>query len=233
MKINTPIILTATLLTFMVGAGAASGWIGYSMGHEALKGVTQPDVSPTKKLTQTGNSDGTDPQEITIILNEADLIKQAEVVINGNGNSAPPEAQPETDADAEAQVPDDDPQAQLVNHSPDFEPIQSNDQGISLVVANATEADGNYLLDVSLRNDSAANVRFLYSFLDIRDQQGRSLSAMTDGLPGDLPATGEWYSGTVRIPVAMLENTDQISLTLTDYPEQRLQLSLADIPVLR
>ncbi|MGB0560620.1 MAG: hypothetical protein ACPGVO_02300 [Spirulinaceae cyanobacterium] len=228
MKINPPLALTGTLLVFMVGAGTLSGWLGYRMGYEALKGVTQPDVSPTKQLTQNDSSTTTAGQEVQMILDEQDLIQQAKELIKGGSQAAPP-PEPEA-ADVEAAIP---PEAQLVNDPGEFSPIQGNDRGITLAVVNATEDNGDYLLDVSLRNDSGENVQFLYSFLDVRNDQGRPISAITDGLPGELPANGEWFSGTVRIPTPLLEDTQQLSLTLTDYPDQRLQLSLADIPVQR
>ncbi|MEM8638897.1 MAG: hypothetical protein AAGG51_08805 [Cyanobacteria bacterium P01_G01_bin.54] len=236
MKINPPLVLTGTLLVFMVGAGTLSGWLGYRMGYEALKGVTQPDVSPAKKLTQSDDATTTTGQDGQIILNEQELIQQAEAIIKGNVQPAPPPEPQEADVEAVLPpevLPEVPPEAQLVNDLEDFNPIQGNDRGVTLAVVNATENDGDYLLDVSLKNDGSENVRFLYSFLDIRNDQGQPISALTDGLPGELPATGEWFSGTVRIPATLLEDTQQLSLTLTDYPDQRLELSLADIPVQR
>jgi hypothetical protein len=35
----------------------------------------------------------------------------------------------------------------------------------------------------------------------------------------------------VTIPTALLENAKELSLTLTDYPAQKLQLQIAGIPV--
>ena len=110
-------------------------------------------------------------------------------------------------------------------------PIKGKDQGVTLEVVKINQQGGSLLLDVNLRNDSRKAVRFLYSFLDVRDDQGRALSAITDGLPGELPANGENFSGTVRIPTALLNDAKQISLTLTDYPDQKLQLKISKIPV--
>jgi len=52
-------------------------------------------------------------------------------------------------------------------------------------------------------------------------------------LPGELPPDGQEYSGTVSIPAALIENAQKLSLTLTDYPDQRLQLKMSEIPVAR
>lgn len=89
------------------------------------------------------------------------------------------------------------------------------------------------MLNVRLKNEGGDAVRFLYSFLNVTDNQGRALSAITDGLPGELPATGEEFSGTVSIPSALLEDAKTLSLTLTDYPDQKLQLKMSEIPIAR
>lgn len=230
MKISTPILLTATLLLFMAGAGGASGWIGYRMGYEALKGVSQPDVSPSQKLTQQ-RPDGTSPEtEVQIILNEQDLIEQAEKIIQGQTPAPPQAAANEAETEATEAAAE---EADLVSDRADFQTLQTRDRGVSLSVVDAREEGNDYVLEVSLKNEEAEEVQFLYSFLEVRDQEGRPLSAITEGLPGELPATGEWFSGTVRIPVELLENTEQLSLSLTDYPDQQLQLSLAEIPLVR
>jgi hypothetical protein len=110
-------------------------------------------------------------------------------------------------------------------------PVQSKDQNVSLQVKNIKLQDGAIVLDVNLKNDGQKAVRFLYSFLDVRDDQGSLLSAITDGLPGELPANGEAYEGKIRIPTALLSSSKTISLSLTDYPDQKLQLKLENLPV--
>jgi hypothetical protein len=84
-----------------------------------------------------------------------------------------------------------------------------------------------------MKNDGSNPVRFLYSFLNVTDDQGRALSAITEGLPGELPANSQEFTGTVSIPTALLEDAKKLSLTLTDYPDQKLQLKMAEIPVNR
>jgi hypothetical protein len=37
----------------------------------------------------------------------------------------------------------------------------------------------------------------------------------------------------VSIPSALLEDAKQLSLTLTDYPDQKLQLKMSGIPVVQ
>jgi hypothetical protein len=71
----------------------------------------------------------------------------------------------------------------------------------------------------------------LYSFLDVTDDKGRTLSAITEGLPAELTATGTTATGTISIPTSLLDDVKNVSLSLTDYPAQKLKLQVADIPV--
>lgn len=232
MKLNSTVALTFVLLVAMIGAGAVSGVWSYMMGYEALKGVTQPDTSPTKKLT---GKESSDPQELSL-LQEAEIIKNVkEYIRNQEQGENKAESQNtqsfiESEENPENQVQE---VAAVSSSEPTNWPLQAEDRGITLEVLNTSKADGSLLLEVNLTNDGDRAVRFLYSFLDIKDEQGRSLSATADGLPGELPATGERFSGEIKIPIALLEDSEQLSLSLTDYPDQRLQLSLPKIPVER
>lgn len=231
MKIQPTIILTIVLLLLMAGAGTASGWFAYVLGDVALKGVSQPDVSPSKKLTnpnpETLDPDANPETELSILLDEAELIKAAEKIIKGqNQVPEPPTPEPEASPEPEAE-------AENTSTDPNFEPITGADQGITLAITSAAQQDGTLLLEVNLKNESSAAVQFLYSFLEIRDQRGRSLSAITDGLPGELPANGQTFNGTIRIPRALLDESETLTLTLTDYPDQNLQLTVSAIPVIR
>lgn len=232
MKLNSTVALTFVLLVAMLGAGAVSGVWSYMMGYEALKGVTQPDTSPAKKLT---GKESSDPQELSL-LKEADIIKNVKAYIRDQEQGGNKAEEQNTQSFIE---PEDNPENQVQevaavspSDAPRW-PLEAEDGGITLEVLNASEADGSLLLEVNLTNSGDRAVRFLYSFLDIKDEQGRSLSATTNGLPGELPATGERFSGEIKIPISLIEDTEQLSLSLTDYPDQRLQLSLPKIPVVR
>ena len=86
-------------------------------------------------------------------------------------------------------------------------------------------------MKVNFKNEGDKTVRFLSSFLDVTDDRGRALSANTEGLPWELPPNGKIFSGTVSISSALLDDVKKISMTLTDYPEQKLRLQMSDIPV--
>ncbi len=86
MKLNSTVALTLILLAMMLGAGFVSAMWGFTVGHEALKGVTQPDVRPTKKLA--GNQQTYPGQEGVPILREEDiLVNVNEYIKNKNKES--------------------------------------------------------------------------------------------------------------------------------------------------
>jgi hypothetical protein len=110
-------------------------------------------------------------------------------------------------------------------------PLNSRDGGVTLEVSAASQRSNSMLLDVSMKNEGSQPVRFLYSFLNVTDDRGRALSASAEDLPAELPPNGQVFYGTVSIPTALLENAKEVSLTLTDYPGQKLQLQISGIPV--
>jgi hypothetical protein len=238
MKLNSTVALTLVLLAMMLGAGFVSAMWGFTIGHEALKGVTQPDVRPTKKLAD--NQQTYSGKEGIPMLREQDILNSVNEYINDKAkeskadnaakkdeqanNSSQSENKPSPDA---LSTPD-----PLTSKSSDLNlPVKSQDRGVTLEVRSANKQGGSLLLNVSLKNEGGSAVRFLYSFLNVTDDQGRALSAITEGLPGELPPNGQEFSGTVSIPTALLEDAKNLSLTLTDYPDQKLQLKMAEIPV--
>jgi hypothetical protein len=235
MKLKSTILLTFGLFLTMLGAGFASGWYSYKVGAEALEGVSQPDVNPTRKIT--GNQEKSDnPQEFTPI-NEKDIIKKTETYIKENSKTKPNiSASPATEDQGKKENTDsflkDDHQSPETASEAKF-PLTVQDQGVTLEVVKTETQGSSLVLEINLKNDSAQAVEFLYSFLEVKDNQGNSLIAITDGLPDILPANGEKFSGTVKVPTASVAQGGEISLSLTDYPEQKLQLSLSKIPVTR
>lgn len=233
MKFNSTVALTLILLAMMLGAGFVSAMWGFTLGHEALKGVTQPDTRPTKKLAET--------QQVSLgkegvkILREEDILVNVNDYIKGKGkdSKSDSEEKKETPANRPEQKPTPEASATQASLTTTTLPVKSQDQGVTLEVNSTSQSGGSFLLNVSLKNNSRSPVRFLYSFLNVTDDQGRALSAITEGLPGELPANGEAFTGTVSIPVALLEDAKKLSLSLTDYPDQKLQLKMSEIPVSR
>lgn len=84
-RINPTLGLTLILLSMMIGAGVVSGSWGYTLGREALRGVTQPETRPG----HVGVSDGESaPQSGLAILNEEELINNAKSRMAGNTPTA-------------------------------------------------------------------------------------------------------------------------------------------------
>ena len=243
MKLNSTVALTLILLAMMLGAGFVSAMWGFTLGHEALKGVTQPDVRPIKDTAEKQKASS--GKEGLAILREEDILTKVNEHINSskdakpenknkdskdeqanNNNQSEPSNQPSPEASTT--------QATLASTNSAFNlPIKSEDRGVVLEIRSASQQGGSLLLNVSMKNQGADAVRFLYSFLNVTDEQGRALSAITEGLPGELPPDGQEYNGTVSIPSALIENAQKLSLTLTDYPDQKLQLKMSEIPVAR
>ena len=248
MKLNSTVALTLILLAMMLGAGFVSSMWGFTLGHEALKGVTQPDVRPVKDVADTQKA--SPGKEGLAILREADILTKVNEYISNTSKGAKPENKSkdsktenkdEPAKNTDPSDPDNQPspepsatEASFTNANPNLKlPIKSEDRGVMLEIRSATQQGGSLLLNVTLKNQGANAVRFLYSFLNVTDEQGRALSAITEGLPGELPPDGQEYSGTVSIPSALIEKAQKLSLTLTDYPDQRLQLKMSEIPVVR
>ncbi|MDB9452646.1 hypothetical protein VB638_12655 [Dolichospermum sp. UHCC 0684] len=227
MKINTTVLLTLILLTLMLGAGSASGFLGFTLGSMALKGVTTPDGRPATKFN---SSKANNPQqESEAFLKEEDILKVVKSRISDKKKGNKP------DKSEEEEIKITQPQPQEKSAAPETSqpgfPITAESEGVTMSVKSIRYSGGDLLLKVNMQNKGGDSVRFLYSFLDITDDKGRTLSAITEGLPAELPAKGAEFKGTISIPTALLDDVKQISLSLTDYPAQKLKLQLSDIPV--
>jgi len=241
MKLNSTVALTLLLLVMMLGAGFVSAMWGFTLGHEALKGVTQPDVRPTKKLS--GNQQTVAGKEGVELLQERDILINVDAYVkeqreksqsDSQDNQASNSSQSQADEEKSLANQVASTQVSFTTTSPALNlPVKSQDQGVTLEVRSASQQGGSLLLNVSIKNEGRDDVRFLYSFLNVTDDRGRALSAITEGLPGELPANGQEFSGTVSIPAVLLDNSQKLSLKLTDYPDQKLLLQASEIPVVR
>jgi hypothetical protein len=229
---NSALTLTLLLLATLLGSGAVSAFVGFKVGSDALKGVnSQPDTNPTKKIAnkQKESLDPTDfvPLDEKKILNQvydrthASNKEKTEKDKDKNQDKNKDKNKPKKEASQPQQK-----KATNVNF-----PIEVEDSGVSFAILKSSQQGGSLVLDVKLSNKSKAPVRFLYSFLEVTDTQGRPLSAIAEGLPGELPASGENFTGTIKIPLELLDEERKISLNLTDYPAQKLKLNISDIPV--
>lgn len=109
--------------------------------------------------------------------------------------------------------------------------FKSYDSGVTLTINSMRSQEDTLIMDMSLKNESSHSVKFLYSFVDVTDNQGRLITARIEGLPNVLPANSEPFSGTIIIPTTALGDAEKISISLVDYPEQRIKLNISGIPL--
>ncbi|NEQ75995.1 MAG: hypothetical protein F6K23_24950 [Okeania sp. SIO2C9] len=220
---NSSIVLTLSLLSLMFGAGLGSASWGFKLGREALKGITQPDTRPTNNLAGARNN--SNRQEGLVFLEEEKVIASVKNIIR-NGGVIEEKTTKKDSQNKQAKV-----QSSQENQSQQSFPIVSSDAGVALEVNDVRRWGNSLVLDVNLKNEGDRAVRFLYSFLNVTDDEGRSLSASTEDLPGELPPNGRRYYGIITIPVALLDNAKELSLELTDYPDQKLDLKMSKIKI--
>lgn len=220
MKLNSTVALTLVLLVSMVVAGLVSASWGSSLGREALKGITQPDTRPANN--KASNQAGSARREELAVLPESDIITNVKVRMNG-GIAKDLKASPASIA--KVPTTNDSAKNQL--------PMTTTSQDVVLEVRSVRQQGETLVLAVSLRNGGKQPIRFVYDALTVTDEQGRTLKANTEGLPVELPASSSAFPGTVSIPDSLLDGVQNVSLSLTDYPDKRLQLQLSNIPLIR
>ena len=213
----------------MLGAGSVSAFLGFEMGSSALKGVTTPDGRPSSKFpsSRTNNS-----QQLGVaLLKEDEILKIVKARVEGKTKAAKSDMLEDTSSSGQKpkEIP---PKVVAEKLAPGF-PITSESEGVTFAVQSVRYSGGDLLMRVNMQNKGSDSVRFLYSFLDVSDEKGRTLSASTEGLPTELPADSPEVSGTVIIPTVLLNDVKKISLSLTDYPAQKLKLEVLDVPVER
>jgi hypothetical protein len=79
MQISHPLKLGLLLSIPMFLAGIGSGIVAYQLGYASLKGVSQPDINPSKKFTNDRTSYARN-QEFTPVPEE-EVIKKVKVYI--------------------------------------------------------------------------------------------------------------------------------------------------------
>jgi hypothetical protein len=209
----------------MFGAGLFSSSWGYKLGREALKEISQPDMRPSHLTGKKGNGERKDSLQM---LKEDDILKSVKQRMEGKGDETTLQA-------ASTPKPETQPQPE-VTETPSPQsvfPIVSRDGGITLQVTSASRKGSSLQLKVSLKNEGEQSVRFLYSFLNVTDDKGRALSASVDELPGQVPPDNTVYTGVVTIPTVLLDNASELAMSLTDYPDQNLQLQMSGIPIVK
>lgn len=85
MRINSTVALTLVLLTLMIGAGVTSASVGYQLGRDALKGITQPDARPLNKLSDSQGKPVR--REGLTFLKESEILSNVKAQMQGGGEA--------------------------------------------------------------------------------------------------------------------------------------------------
>ncbi len=228
-----------------------SGCLGYLFGQRALSGVSSPVPEASNASSYRGVRD---PRTVPL-LNEAEVIAAVEASLRPPPTPTPlftptpvPVARPTPTptrrlspelAAASSPLPRPSPPSPQLRRplppptlTPPPPPQQVAASGqVAMQVLSVYREGGEVVLNVAMQNNSAETVRFLYSFLNVTDDSGRSINALAQGLPGELPPNSQVFQGTVRIPADSLAGSRFLSLSLADYPSRRYRVEVSGIPV--
>ncbi|MEN9201963.1 MAG: hypothetical protein Q6K80_09170 [Thermostichus sp. DG_1_6_bins_120] len=251
---------TATLagLLFWLSAflftAVLSACLGYLFGQRALSGVSSPVAGSGNA---TAPNQARDPRRVPLV-NEAQVIAEAEARLKPAPTPTPlvavtpPPTPPSTPTPTStpslspelAVAPTPLPTPIATTPTPTLAPISTPvvptpppkqtiaaSGQVAMQVLSARREGGQVVLNVAMQNNSAETVRFLYSFMNITDDQGRAIHALTQGLPGELPPNSQVFQGTIRIPASSLAGSRSLSVSLADYPSRRHRLGVSGIPV--
>jgi hypothetical protein len=209
-KKDRALLMTSILLVLMLGAGLFSGIIGFTLGHAALKGVTQPDIRPSNKSISQQNLKTRGLE----VIGEQQMLAQARDLMG-----LPKQGEE-----------DKSPQFSTADKPTLVFPIEGKDQGIILIIKSAQPEGNNIKLDASLRNQGSQAAKLEPGVLTLRDDRDQSLNASITGLPNNLAANGKDVNIKILIPKGEIGISKTVSLSLTDA-DRKLQLEMSDIPV--
>jgi hypothetical protein len=205
-KRDRALLLTSVLLMLMLAAGLFSGIIGFTMGHAALKGVTQPDIRRSNK----GTTENTKTRGLEV-LPEKQLIADAQDIMG-------------VDRKIEAAKFKTDEKAALVF------PIENKDQGITMIIKSAKLEGANLKLDVALSNQGSQPIKFNQGVLTIVGDKEQNIPFSVAGIPPSLAANGKEASVKVLIAKTAIPTGSNLTLRLTDT-DRKLQIEAKDVPV--
>jgi hypothetical protein len=225
-KNDRTLLLTSILLFFMLAAGIMSGVLGFVSGHEALKGVTQPDIRPNNN--KGGSQQNTNTKGLELIQEQeilASVKKQMGIDEPLKDAKQAKDAKKQA-AEFEKAVKNDPktglPIAKL--------PIVKQDQGITMTVKSIVPNGNSLRLELTLSNHGSQPVNFGQGTISVTTDRAQNINATTAGLPSSLAANGRDVKVFLNIPKNLLDKVKSVSLQLTDV-DKKLQLEAAGIPV--
>lgn len=239
MKFQTTLAYTLLLLLAMFGAGTVSALYGFTVGYEALKGVKQPEGNPTQRLIRShrppGQGEIETPKKVEFVSERSVIVSVYDQIQAQEKELQKATAKPQKNDEAKdkAIVEPVTDSASSTAATPSNFPILARAEDLTLEIVKGEISGGDWLMTVNLQNDSQEAVTFLYNFLEVKTGEGRLLTTQVDGLPNEIPANRQKYSGTIRIPTVILGDIETLSLKLQDYPDREISLEIPSIPVVR
>ncbi len=226
LKGDRTLLLTSILLFFMLAAGIMSGVLGFVSGHEALKGVTQPDIRPN-------NNKGGNQQNINT--KGLEIIKEQEVIANVKKQMGveEPKLAAKQAQDAQKKAAEFD---KAVKNDPKTGvpvgklPLVRQDQGIMLRVNSMATKGDRITLELSVANNGSQPINFGQGAMTLTNDRAQAINATTNGLPGSLAANGREVKVTISIAKNALDKVKSVSLQLTDV-DKKLQLEASGVPI--
>ncbi len=87
-KFNSTLAFTLFFIVVTIGSGVVSGLQGYILGEQALREVSQPEVKTGQKDLKNQQNQSSGQQ--SVIVSEAEILKQINVVMNRNSEQVVP-----------------------------------------------------------------------------------------------------------------------------------------------
>ncbi len=226
-RIDPSVQRTFVLLILMLIVGSISGAVGYVFARQSLKGITQPATNP---FLNNGDDLDRRPRQGADFLSEKDLVAKVKAQTSGAKVAKQKKAAPKKNKDkSKAKSSEQDQKSS--KSKPKSLPIKVENKGMNFEVKSLSQEDDTLTLNVALQNNSDKPLQFVYTFLDITDDQGQALFSEIRGLPTEFKPKGEIFFGTIKILDVPPESVEKISLSLNDYPDQNVKLDVQNIPV--
>ncbi|MDR9405108.1 MAG: hypothetical protein RI580_16940 [Halothece sp. Uz-M2-17] len=87
-KFNSTLAFILLFIVVTISSGIVSGLKGYTLGYEALKEISQPEVKPGQKQLAAANDSSSNQQ--TVIVPEAEILQQVNAVMNRDSDAVIP-----------------------------------------------------------------------------------------------------------------------------------------------
>ncbi len=210
----------------MLLAGIGSGVLGFISGHEALKGVTQPDIRPNN--SKVSNSENLKTKGLELV-QEQEVIAgiKKQIGVEEPKKIAQQAKDAKKQANAFEKAVNNDPKAGIAAVQL---PIVREDQGIEIAVRSIDAKTKDVKFEVTLVNRGSQAVNFGRNTVTVTTDRERTINAIATGLPSSLAANGREARLTISIPKSNLDRVKTVSLQLTDT-DKKLQLEVSGLPV--